>query len=154
METNGDMRYTIDNARVAHQTLDGEVIVIDFVKGLYFSMRGSAADIWSRLVATLSLEEMIACFQKDPSEAVWIDGEIRRFVAELVASDLLTPNETGSEVGAAARGALSQPGAFTPPMLEKFEDMSALIILDPVHDVTELGWPHAANPGREPSTNK
>ncbi len=43
METNGDMRYTIDNAEVAHQTLDGEVIVIDFVKGLYFSMRGSAA---------------------------------------------------------------------------------------------------------------
>jgi hypothetical protein len=142
------MRYSVDNARIAHSTVDGEVIAVDFLNGRYFSMRSSAADIWEMLVAALPLEETIACFQRGTSEAAQIDREIRRFAAELVAADLLTPNETMSEVSAETRGPLLQPGPYTPPILEKFEDMSALIMLDPVHDVTELGWPHVANPGQ------
>jgi hypothetical protein len=148
------MNYAVDNARIAHSTVDGEVIAVDFVNGRYFSMRSSAADIWLMLVAALPLGETIACFQQNASEAARIDGEIRRFVAELVAADLLTPNATASEVCAVTRDALLQPRPYTTPILEKFEDMSALIMLDPVHDVTELGWPHVANPGQAPSTQE
>ena len=28
------------------------------------------------------------------------------------------------------------------PALERFTDMEDLLLLDPVHDVEEMGWPH------------
>jgi hypothetical protein len=36
--------------------------------------------------------------------------------------------------------------ALEPPALEKFTDMQDLILLDPVHEVDERGWPHAPAP--------
>ena len=34
-------------------------------------------------------------------------------------------------------------GPFVPPTLEKYTDMQDLVLLDPVHEVDERGWPHA-----------
>ena len=30
---------------------------------------------------------------------------------------------------------------FSTPLVEKYTDMAELILLDPVHDVSALGWP-------------
>jgi hypothetical protein len=40
------------------------------------------------------------------------------------------------------RQPLPEPSGFEPPVLEKFTDMQDLILLDPVHEVDERGWPH------------
>jgi hypothetical protein len=40
---------------------------------------------------------------------------------------------------------------FTPPVLEVFADMRDLLLLDPIHDVAEVGWP-TAKPSR-PAVN-
>jgi hypothetical protein len=37
------------------------------------------------------------------------------------------------------------PG-IDPPVLESFTDLEELMLLDPVHDVDERGWPHATPP--------
>jgi hypothetical protein len=34
------------------------------------------------------------------------------------------------------------PAPFQPPLFEKFTDMEAMLLLDPVHDVDDEGWPH------------
>jgi hypothetical protein len=31
--------------------------------------------------------------------------------------------------------------SFTPPLLHKYSDMQELLLLDPIHDVDEAGWP-------------
>jgi hypothetical protein len=40
-----------------------------------------------------------------------------------------------------------QPGPekprFEPPILRTFEDMQDLLLLDPIHEVDEMGWPNA-----------
>lgn len=142
---NGEMNYAIDKARIAHQTIDGEVIAIDFVNGFYFSMRGTAAEIWLLLVAATPLDEAIARYQEDnPGPAATIDAEIRRFVSELVTANLIAPSETAPAPDDALQSALAPCRPYSLPILEKFEDMAELILLDPVHDVTELGWPHSA----------
>lgn len=143
------MNYAIDKMRIAHQTVDGEVITIDFTNGRYFSMRGAAAEIWQLLAAATPLDEAIALYQRDnPGAAATVETEIRRFVSELVTANLMTPSETAPTPDNAREAALAPRGPYSAPILEKFEDMSELILLDPVHDVTELGWPHAA-PAKE-----
>jgi hypothetical protein len=34
---------------------------------------------------------------------------------------------------------------FETPLLEKHTDMQAMILIDPVHQVGALGWPHPAD---------
>jgi hypothetical protein len=36
------------------------------------------------------------------------------------------------------------PGAFQPPTLESYNDMQDLLLLDPIHDVDDMGWPQKA----------
>jgi hypothetical protein len=31
--------------------------------------------------------------------------------------------------------------SFNPPLLNKYSDMQELLLLDPIHDVDEAGWP-------------
>jgi hypothetical protein len=31
---------------------------------------------------------------------------------------------------------------YQAPILEKFTDLATMLLLDPVHDVNEEGWPH------------
>ena len=33
---------------------------------------------------------------------------------------------------------------FEFPIIEKFTDMQELLLLDPIHEVDEKGWPHQA----------
>lgn len=61
---NGQMKYAIDKARIAHQTVDGEVIAIDFVNGAYYSMRDTAAEIWLLLVAAVPLDGRLPAIKK------------------------------------------------------------------------------------------
>jgi len=35
--------------------------------------------------------------------------------------------------------------AFEKPKLQKFTDMQDLLLLDPIHEVDEAGWPHTRN---------
>jgi hypothetical protein len=38
---------------------------------------------------------------------------------------------------------------FVSPVLEKFSDLQELLLLDPIHEVDEEGWPHKAEEGNQ-----
>ena len=40
----------------------------------------------------------------------------------------------------------SWPMQFEPPMFERYEEMKNLLILDPIHEVDEQGWPARSGP--------
>ncbi len=69
-------------------------------------------------------------------------------MAELGREGLVERSEgAGESVApdpAAARGNGHQDSlAFEAPKLEKFTDMQDLVLLDPVHEVDDVGWPAA-----------
>jgi hypothetical protein len=136
------VRYKVDEKRIAHQEVDGEVIAIDFVNGAYFSMQKSAADIWRMLLAGASLADVGARYRGEGAAAeADMEAEITAFAAELVAANLLVADDR-ADAAPALPATPAHP--YAPPHLEKFDDMADLIMLDPVHDVSEAGWPHAA----------
>ena len=137
------MHYLVDERRIAHQTVDGEVIAIDFVNGAYFSMRATAGEIWQMLVANMALDAVIALYRENsPLPAETLVAEIQAFASELLAARLLQPNDAPGTAQPALPAVVAQRKPYTPPQLEKFEDMADLIMLDPVHDVSDAGWPH------------
>ncbi|MEO8586870.1 MAG: PqqD family protein [Acidobacteriota bacterium] len=142
------MPYTIDDRRIAHQTVDGEVIAIDFVNGAYYSMRGTACEIWQMLILSVTVDAIVAAYRtEDPAASEAVDLEIRSFVAELLAVDLLGPGDPDAPAQARPPLLAIQRQPYATPRLEKFEDMADLIKLDPVHDVSDVGWPHVPKRG-------
>jgi hypothetical protein len=131
----------ITNPHVIHETIDGETIVIDLASGTYYSLRGVGPVIWNAIAAGESpdgvAQRLAEAYPGEPAAA----AAVQSFVAELQGEGLLVAN--GSTPAAApAPPAAAAPAAFVAPTLEKYTDMQDIILLDPVHQVGERGWPH------------
>ena len=143
-------RYWIDKSKVVHDVFDdGEVAVINLLSGRYYSLTGTAPALWPHLVDGATVDELVAFVASrfDPSD-VDIAPAIAAFVDMLRAENLVESGVIDDEsgTGLAAIGDAVDGGPrprFEVPLIERFDDLEELILLDPVHDVGDLGWPHA-----------
>jgi hypothetical protein len=137
-----DYSFKINAPAVVSEIIDGEAVIMNLRSGHYFSTQNSGSVVWGwieegRTYASL-LEALPAHFEGDP--AAMREG-VDRFIEELLRHELIvraTPN------GAQPVSPLGPPvarQAFTPPVLNVFSDMQDLLLLDPIHDVDEGGWP-------------
>jgi hypothetical protein len=133
------MRYRLNDRDLVSEALDGEVIVIHLQSGTYYSTLASGADIWNALLGGHSVEEIADWLARGADdERVHIAAEVAEFVSELVAENLILPTDSDpigrpDDLGTAA--------AFVTPELRKYTDMQELLLVDPIHEVTEEGWP-------------
>ncbi len=138
------MRYQLNDKEVVSEVLDGEVIAIHLQSGIYYSMQESGAHIWNALLGGWSTEEIATQLVQDPElERERIGADIAHFVATLLAESLIVPKD--GEPGARPDAPLSH-GAYATPELHKYTDMQELLLVDPIHEVTEEGWPIRAEP--------
>lgn len=137
--------------RVVHEMIDGEVIVIDLATGTYFSLQNGAADVWALLMAGHSVPEMVETLSKlHDQDAESIREQLEPFLESLLTESLVVSNPNG-HVEKGAVPPLSGSGSFS-ATLEKHTDMTELILLDPVHDVDTVGWPHVPDGQRASNT--
>lgn len=135
------MRYKIHSPRIAHETIDDETVLIDFDNGVYFSTTGTGAAILDWLAVGLTRDEVMEAmsrhFSGDPSVmGIALDDFIRQLEAEalILPTDAAPPSQLSASPEA--------PSPFSPPVLEKYTDMQELLLLDPIHEVNEQGWPY------------
>jgi Coenzyme PQQ synthesis protein D (PqqD) len=131
------------NPQAIHETIDGETIIIDLASGTYFSLQGAGTEIWNGLKAGESAEAIVARLARTYSgDPVDIVSETRAFLRDLETGGLVTSsNGATAEIAAPASAEGTEP--FARPKIEKYTDMQDIILLDPVHQVDERGWPHA-----------
>jgi hypothetical protein len=68
---------------------------------------------------------------------------VSAFIDQLVAEALVDAEpapEAGDDMTAASAAA---PQEFVEPLLQKYTDMEEMLLLDPIHEVDEHGWPSA-----------
>jgi hypothetical protein len=124
--------YRIRGPQVVHETVDGEVIAIDFATGSYYSLRDGAEAAWSSLAAEEApTAEVVAAAVAVRFPEHGTVGGVGAFLDQLVDEGLIV------------RDGPASGGAMNGLTFEKFTDMEELILLDPVHDVSEAGWPNA-----------
>lgn len=138
-------RYKVNSPDVAWESFDGEVVIVNLQSGHYFSARGSGASIWRSLAAGASRAEVeahvMSAFEGSPAE---LAASVSQFIDSLVERTLLVLRVPGD--AATAAPALEPPAtkaAFSPPALEAYADMQDILLLDPIHEVDDQGWPHA-----------
>lgn len=137
------MEYRLNSPDVVQEDLEGEVIVVHLVSGSYYSLTKSGADVWKRLVAGQTAGAIVDQLAEitDGTPAV-IGPAVDQFVADLVAEQLLVSAAAGSAgLPMAAVATPAERIPFEAPRFEKFTDMQELLLVDPIHEVAEAGWP-------------
>ena len=75
-----------------------------------------------------------------------LDAAASSFLDALLAESLIVPKAAASSPNGTPHAPGPVPAARTPlspPRLEVFTDLQDLLLLDPIHDTDETGWPHA-----------
>jgi len=145
--------WRINTAKVIHETVEGETLIINTETGVYYSTSGSGAVLWQLLNRGLDVGAMVEQFLQQYSgtpEAEEIREEIARFVGELQQEDLLvlvaeedarSQYEMKTETDSLPVGQATITSPFAAPILYKFTDMEEILLIDPIHEVDDTGWP-------------
>jgi Coenzyme PQQ synthesis protein D (PqqD) len=138
--------YRVNAPDVIHQVIDGEAVIINLARGFYYSLDRVGADVWDALAQGRSRAEVVSVIA-GAYEGLGIDAAVTALVDELVAEELIV--ERAGHASAGGEDTRSERrGAFEAPILRKYTDLQDLLLLDPIHQVDEAGWPQT--PGTPP----
>lgn len=123
------VRYKIAGPDIVHESFGGDLVVLNLRSGQYFGLNTSGAALWSAIIEGQDATGLSA---DDTSKKSASD-----FVAQLLDYELIVRDDLADE---------DAPTAYisflTPPTIEAYDDLSDLIVADPIHDVDQnAGWP-------------
>lgn len=122
-------RYKITGPNIVHESFGGDLVVLNLGSGQYFGLNTSGAALWSAIVQGQDTTKLC---QDDSSEKVVSD-----FVAQLHEYGLIVSDDSEESNAPTTPLAL-----MTLPAIEAYDDLSDLIVADPIHDVDgDMGWP-------------
>ena len=147
-------RLTVNQARFAHDTVDGEALIIDTLTGQLILLNGLATTLWERLRPGVAADQLLAEVRHQyGDDAAATTGE---FLHELQSSGLVVetdgpatqtdPSDPSdpSDHGTHEFDAVVWPATYLPPTIERIDDIADIMSMDPIHDVDpSRGWPHA-----------
>jgi len=140
MNTLQSSAFRIVHENITHERLDGETIAINLVTGRYYSMSGPAAALLSGLKSGTPFKLWRPAIQYMFGDSANAEDLTDFFDALVDAGLVCATNEVGSSSWAPPED--YQRSAWTAPVLSEFEDLQDLILVDPIHDTSNLGWPH------------
>lgn len=138
------MHYRINEPIVVYELFKDEVVIIHFDSGNYYSLNGAGQTAWESLVEGKSLAEINqAITQQYEGEPAFMAASVSELFQELLAENLIVAEGSATGTGSITTVADNIPvSPFIKPELQKFTDMGDLLLLDPIHEVDESGWPN------------
>jgi hypothetical protein len=149
-------RFRVNAPLVAMQEIEGEAILINFDTGCYYSANATGAIVLDLIQRGEPVDSVVAALVARFGVAGTLGADaVSAFLREAQAGGLIVPSDseaatTSQETAQRATSRAVEAAAFVPPRLEKFDDLQDLLMLDPIHDVDQVGWPMPAPPP-EPS---
>ena len=124
------------------EEFDGEIVALNLDTGKYFSMTGAAGRIFMDLSNGHAVEALLELVAQGSAPA----QAMATFIEELQTEGVLRMAKGARTPGVALSTSAALLDASPAPVLETFGDMQSLLLLDPVHEVSETtGWPKAAD---------
>jgi hypothetical protein len=140
--------FRINRPNVVGESFEGEVVIVNLDSGCYFSLLGSAITLWRQLESgTITIKSAEAILRQTyVCDGMDIAGQISTFLNKLIKEHLIVAETLESDLDPPIPEQIIHKGPFEPPILESFTDLQDILLLDPIHDVDDAGWPVAAVP--------
>lgn len=139
----------INSPKVVGEVIDGEAVVINLENGNYYTMDRIGGEIWNIVEQNVTVESIVdAISARYEGSGLDIETSINELIVLMEQEGLIVLETEEAVDNAGEQGLLSGPPAeeekieFAPPVLQKYDDMQDLLLLDPIHDVDEMGWPN------------
>lgn len=137
--------YRINRPEVIDEQFEDEYVLVNLRTGVYYCLSSGSAVVWDALGSGATAAEVLqhvgALYQGDPAD---MQDQVSGILSDMEREALIS-QEASLANGRAPRAATPQAPLphpdFPQPRLEKYTDMQALLLLDPIHQVDETGWP-------------
>jgi hypothetical protein len=127
---------------VVHETVNHETIVVNLDTGSYYDLNETGGYVFGLLQQSARLPELAqqtaARYGIDRATA---EAAVDELVAKLVEEQLVVEADGESPQPPPAPPEDAAPRPYVAPVINKYTDMQELLLLDPVHEVDEAGWP-------------
>lgn len=135
-------RVRVNHPHVIHEIIDGEAILVNLENGSYYSSADVGAVIWDAIENEIPLTPLVEMIvQSYTGDAEEIRAQVRAHLDALLQERLVVPNETPPAAAPSLPTLPNHKPPFTAPKLQKYTEMEDLLLLDPIHDVDDSGWP-------------
>ena len=125
-------RFAPNRAEVSAKILDGEAIIINVSNGMYYSMEGTGAFLWSELECGPTVSDLATSitsrFDVPEEQAV---QDVRHLLESLLEEHLIEETTQPDPAGSTAGDGAGVPNEYAAPTLNKYNDMADLLALDP-----------------------
>ncbi|MCE9541842.1 PqqD family peptide modification chaperone [Candidatus Kaiserbacteria bacterium] len=127
--------FSINEQKTVSETVEGEAIIINLETGSYYSLNPIASVIWNLIAERYSVHDIETALTN--KYGLSVRDDLSTFIRTLREEKLILPSE------AISKGVVPTfvPEVYGAPELLKYEDMQAMLLADPVHDVDQSGWP-------------
>lgn len=142
---NSNICFQPNSPHVIHEIIGGEAILLSLESGDYYSIDHVGATIWAQLEKQLTVNQIIEAVSMEyEGTATEIENGVGQLLEQLHQERLIIPSQNGqSQINSAptVSANIKTKSQFIMPLLQKYTDMEDLLLLDPIHDVSETGWP-------------
>jgi outer membrane protein assembly factor BamB len=136
--------FRINSPPVVAETLDGEATIVDLESGTYYALNESGTFVWEELRGGSDRDSIPGSLAtRYDIESSAAETAVDAIVTELLERKLIAPLSDGTTPS--SNGNVTHPelngNPYSPPKLSTYTDMQELLLLDPVHEVDDAGWP-------------
>ena len=124
-----------------------EVILLNLQSGRYYSLDPIGMLYWEYLsqgVPPRDITTHIGGIYGNRIDISRVDADLEALVSEFQSENLVRTSATSRSLADVPQPKTALPDEYARPVLSKFDDVAEMLLLDPVHDVTEAGWPNQA----------
>jgi len=139
--------FRVNSPAVIYERFDNELVAIHLSTGVYHSMTGVATEAFVLLMeeaTAAELAEVLAA--RYAATSGQIVTALGPFLEQLQKEKLIVPVETRKPRGPLSAAGKESGLPFVAPSLQAFNDLEGLLLLDPIHEVGDEGWPPPSEP--------
>lgn len=146
------LRFQVNSPNVIQETIENEVIIADLTRGTYYSLEKVGAAVWNATINDgKTVPEIVEALVREcKTSQSEVEESINEFIEQLRKEDLIVLDDSEGPGSNHTQTNLSngEPMIFEKPSLHKYTDMEQILLLDPIHDVDETGWPNNPSPSQ------
>ena len=137
------------NPEIVHDTIDGEVILLDIEKGYYYQLKNEAVLVWEAIASQktssiFTVANILAKNGKYSQDEILrsVSSFIDQLISEQIVLEIEKSKKEDDKLTFSKEKRKVSESQFPTPVLLKYTDMQSILLLDPIHDTDEKGWPN------------
>ena len=132
--------YRINDKAVTLERIEGEVVIISFSSGKFYSSKGTGADILSLYKNATSNSSIEAILKENYTEFDSENSGLEAFTKNLIALQIIIENTQQTAATYNLPNDLKRD-SWVKPELHIHDEIHGLLLVDPIHDTNDQGWP-------------